>query len=112
MRLNTCTGCGRPFKRKYARHRLCDACAPAGRDDRSPTTRAQDAEYDRERARVLAPGPDGRPPRCYYCPAPATTVDHVRAVARGGRHRGNLVPCCEPCNARKQHRPAAVLRGA
>lgn len=39
---------------------------------------------------------------CVYCAAPATTVDHVVPLARGGReHPANLVPACGPCNFSK-----------
>lgn len=41
--------------------------------------------------------------RCAYCPAPATTLDHVVPVKNGGKAlRGNLVPACRPCNSRKK----------
>lgn len=105
MRLKTCTNCGRPFRPSHARAARCDACSPSGRDDRSPTTRAQDAEYHAERARILTPGPGG-PPACYWCGDPATTADHLRPVARGGHHRGNLVPACAACNASRGARDA------
>lgn len=112
MRLVTCSSCGRPYERRVAYHGRCPTCEPHGRDQRSPTTRAQDAEYRAERARVLAPGPDGHPPSCVLrirCDgAPATTVDHVVPVARGGRHAGNLVPACAACNASKQDSSAAA----
>lgn len=40
--------------------------------------------------------------RCTYCPALATTIDHVVPVALGGTsHEGNLTPACRTCNARK-----------
>lgn len=40
--------------------------------------------------------------RCAYCPAVATTVDHVVPVMKGGQaRRGNLIPACGPCNSRK-----------
>ena len=40
--------------------------------------------------------------RCMYCPRPATTVDHLRPLARGGQHEpANLVPACASCNASK-----------
>lgn len=43
---------------------------------------------------------DGRP--CGYCPALATTVDHVRPLHLDGtNHVDNLVPCCRPCNTAK-----------
>ena len=42
---------------------------------------------------------------CAYCDALATTVDHVVPLVRGGtNYEGNLVPCCRPCNGRKQSR--------
>lgn len=89
----TCTACGKPT----TNDRYCDPCTPRGRASRSPTTRAQDAEYRRNRSRVLEGSPS-----CAYCPRPATTVDHVRAVSRGGTNAlDNLVPCCSWCNGSK-----------
>lgn len=42
---------------------------------------------------------------CAYCPAPATTVDHVVPLIRGGDNRlENLAPCCRPCNGSKADR--------
>lgn len=39
---------------------------------------------------------------CYYCPSPADTVDHVVPLSRGGTNlEGNLVPCCNDCNWKK-----------
>ena len=39
---------------------------------------------------------------CYYCDKPATTVDHVVPLARGGTNfEGNLVPACRSCNGSK-----------
>ena len=43
---------------------------------------------------------------CHYCHrnvgAANLTLDHVVPVARGGRStRGNCVPCCRDCNAKK-----------
>lgn len=48
---------------------------------------------------------------CVYCGAPATEVDHVTPVSRGGSHSpSNLVAACTPCNQRKnieqRNRPA------
>ncbi len=40
--------------------------------------------------------------RCAYCPKPATTYDHVLALASGGKHTiRNIVPACRPCNCKK-----------
>lgn len=42
---------------------------------------------------------------CYYCQSPATTVDHVVPLSRGGtNYEGNLVPCCRRCNSSKADR--------
>jgi 5-methylcytosine-specific restriction endonuclease McrA len=41
--------------------------------------------------------------RCVYCPAAATTLDHMIPVKKGGGvQRGNLLPACRPCNSRKK----------
>ena len=41
-------------------------------------------------------------PVCSYCDDPATTIDHVIPVSKGGTHDlSNLVPACRPCNASK-----------
>jgi len=105
VKLATCEFCGKPFKRTRARMSRCTTCDPGGRVMRSPTTRAQDAEYHAERRRVLA----GDPP-CHWCGQPAKTADHVIPVARGGGHVGNLVPCCQGCNARKGAKTPDVLQ--
>lgn len=42
---------------------------------------------------------------CVYCGEAATTVDHVRPLARGGwEHESNLVPACGNCNFSKRNR--------
>lgn len=52
---------------------------------------------------------------CAYCEAaPATHLDHVLALKRGGRHSiGNLLPACARCNQTKSARllyPWSVTR--
>lgn len=43
--------------------------------------------------------------RCAYCPEPATTWDHLVAVANGGKTEpGNILPACKRCNSRKRAR--------
>lgn len=50
-------------------------------------------------AGVIGSGP------CVYCTAPATEVDHVRPLSRGGiEHAANLVPACKSCNSGKKDR--------
>lgn len=58
---------------------------------------------------------DGR--RCGYCPAPATTVDHILPRSQGGKNAWlNTIAACYPCNQRKADRTPAqagmVLRFA
>jgi len=49
---------------------------------------------------------DGR--RCGYCGGPATTVDHMQPISRGGRNTWpNTVAACDPCNQRKGDRTPA-----
>lgn len=45
---------------------------------------------------------------CGYCPAPATTIDHILPRCRGGRNSWkNTVAACGPCNQRKGDRTPA-----
>lgn len=52
---------------------------------------------------------------CHYCKrqvgAKNLTLDHVVPVARGGcSTRGNCVPCCMDCNAKKKaYTPAELI---
>lgn len=40
---------------------------------------------------------------CAYCPAAATTWDHIVPVSAGGRTEpGNVVPACVSCNSSKR----------
>ena len=44
---------------------------------------------------------------CHYCgqqfKVKEMTMDHVIPLSRGGRStKGNLVPCCKPCNTAKK----------
>lgn len=41
---------------------------------------------------------------CFYCSDPATSVDHIVPVSRGGTDApGNLVPACSSCNCSKNN---------
>jgi len=48
---------------------------------------------------------------CQYCAAPATTVDHVDPVAKGGEilNPENLVAACVSCNSKKQDKSSAFF---
>lgn len=44
---------------------------------------------------------------CFYCGGEADGWDHKTPIIRGGPTTAdNLVPCCRPCNNRKQRRTA------
>ena len=75
---------------------------------------AENLSRQRRRARLL----DGNSPgvsrvdwlatleyfnhQCAYCLGPAETIDHIEAVATGGRDESaNVVPACNVCNASK-----------
>ncbi|MDD5699277.1 MAG: HNH endonuclease [Victivallaceae bacterium] len=55
---------------------------------------------------------------CHYCGnhfAPEElTMDHLVPIVRGGRStKGNVVPCCKPCNnAKKYLTPAEIIMEA
>ena len=56
--------------------------------------------WARIRARVLRRDNN----TCVYCGAPATEVDHVVPVSRGGSHSTtNLVASCKACNAKRNY---------
>lgn len=43
---------------------------------------------------------------CVYCGKPATTIDHVKPLIRGGPHcLSNFRPACERCNKSKGAKP-------
>lgn len=47
---------------------------------------------------------------CVYCLAPATTLDHVVPISKGGAHtRDNLVPACKRCNSAKHDKSLLVF---
>jgi hypothetical protein len=91
--LNPCLECGRPTSGpRCVRHRV---------RRESPRRRGgYDAEYERNRAAVLAGATV-----CWVCGQPFTaddppTADHVKLrVDGGGNERGNLAPAHASCNS-------------
>lgn len=90
-----------PCQNQSARRRYAED--PAFRDRRKVRAIA--------RRRGIAPIPlEGRENifeefdgRCAYCPAPATTWDHVVALKNDGLTEPyNIVPACGPCNSSKR----------
>lgn len=52
---------------------------------------------------------------CYYCkrkfPPDELTMDHIVPISRGGKSiKGNVVPSCRECNAKKRYlTPAEII---
>lgn len=114
--LPPCPDCG---GRKSTSAVRCWPCAQAARrfrpdDDPRSTRRARERsapglttrQIDKLRRAWRAQGRG-----CIYCGAPATTVDHVVPLVRGGTNfEGNLAPACKECNSRKAFRLVIELR--
>lgn len=50
--------------------------------------------------------------RCFYCGNPATAVDHLNPISRGGTDdKENLVAACSDCNGSKGDRTAEEFGG-
>lgn len=89
--MRNCISCG-----AIQQESVCKACRSVRnrKRDMQRGKRAYDADYKRLRKLILANNP-----QCAYCGSPATTADHVIAVANGGTSTlDNLVPACKPCN--------------
>lgn len=110
---STCSPCRRVQPRQIPLIRE----TPAERDRRryatDPVYRSERRQHAHARARGVAPlPPDGIDALteafgglCAYCPASATTWDHLVPVSAGGRTiPGNIVPACVSCNSRKRSR--------
>jgi 5-methylcytosine-specific restriction endonuclease McrA len=97
--MKVCLTCGTKFPvSRYARNKpsRCPEHRASNWDRRrSAPGDYTSAEYLANRTKLLADKP-----LCAWCHrAPATTADHVRAIAEGGTHAiENLKPACERCN--------------
>lgn len=111
-----CQGCGCTFigTRRHTRKYCTIQCANIDKGKQQRIRADSDSRVRRYQREGAAPGltrrerdrllaewkRQGR--ACAYCPAPATTVDHVVPLVRGGtNYEGNLAPCCRPCNGAK-----------
>lgn len=73
--------------------------------------RRRDTPYTKEALEWMV-GIDWSTELCTYCPEPATEIDHILPITRGGDgSRDNLTPCCRSCNARKGNRYLADFLG-
>jgi 5-methylcytosine-specific restriction endonuclease McrA len=96
--LKPCIVCGAAYRPISPYDR---GCSIHKRASRSPSTRAQDRQYARNRRIMLKDNPP-----CVWCGQPATTVDHLIAVANGGSNDlENLVACCRHCNLSRKDNP-------
>jgi len=101
-----CIDCGLPID-SSAKFSRCDRhAATVPKHRQSPRSAgAYDRDYRAKRQKILATNPV-----CVLClKAPATTLDHVIPLHRGGTNDwDNLRPACRSCNSRRgaleQHR--------
>lgn len=95
------------YRRWYERNKVAKAARLAGYQVKRQAMKRGAGIFvvtDRDYRRIL----NGR---CHYCDAPATEVDHLVPVSRGGRHAiGNLVGACRSCNASKNNRTVMEWR--
>lgn len=107
---STCVGCRRAGPRQLPLIRE----TPAEYERRRYATDPEFRQMRRQRTSLRRRGVDAVPLEgqealteifaglCAYCPAPATTWDHIVPVSAGGRTvPGNIVPACLSCNSRK-----------
>ena len=96
----TCAVCGEAFiPQAWQRDRgmlLCEKHLHGRTGDPRDT-----ADARRLRAEMLSSNPP-----CHWCGEPATTIDEVHPIIKGGvPSRENSVPACERCNKSRQERP-------
>lgn len=108
-----CLHCDKPLavrsQRKYCSITCANRATNAARSRQRPGSRT-----NRKQREAAAPGINYTERRkllarwirqgraCAYCPALATTMDHVIPLIRGGtNYEGNLAPCCKRCNSSK-----------
>ena len=110
---HACGDCGKPCW--APRCKSCDSDARRqGADPRHLKAKKRRAYAARVAREVGSPGLNPSQRRrllerwkrqakpCAYCDEPATSIDHVIPLARGGTHfEGNLAPCCSACNSSK-----------
>jgi 5-methylcytosine-specific restriction endonuclease McrA len=109
-----CVTCGREIR---SCNRECQSCRTARHDPAEWAFMVRQYNNTRRALRLAAQigGPvpladyiraaTANHGRCVYCNAPATTVDHIRPLSRGGLETAaNLAPACGPCNSSKSNR--------
>lgn len=101
LKYPTATHCSPSCAQRHAASKRGRSQTRAGRARRSDRERiAPGLTYTQRRALLHQWRKSGT--ACVYCTSPATTVDHVIPLARGGtNYEGNLVPCCKRCNSSK-----------
>ncbi|WP_026118987.1 HNH endonuclease [Nocardiopsis ganjiahuensis] len=94
-----CLECG-VLTRRGSRCGRCEAARQQLRDQQRGSSAARGLGYQHRKLRdiVLADSPP-----CHWCPAPATTADHLVPRSLGGLTTlDNYVPSCRPCNLSRQ----------
>lgn len=111
----TCEWCGECFSRASSKAKYCSTrCAAKADSVRKQIRPPHDVRVRRAQREASAPGISRRERTtlgmkwqkqgraCTYCGEPATTIDHVLPLVRGGtNYEGNLTPCCRRCNSSK-----------
>jgi len=110
MALTPCLRCGTLHRNGT----YCQACAPRGRESRSPTTRAQRGPGEWRTQRAAALQRDEH--RCVRCgETNQVEVHHIIPVAAGGTHHlDNLTTLCPRHHRHEHHRavtPTAARAG-
>ena len=110
----TCGYCRQTFIGKSDRRFCSRTCSSRSAGLARTIRSADDRRLTRSHRECAAPGlsysqrrrlldgwiKQGR--KCTYCDRPATTVDHVLPLVRGGtNYEGNLTPSCKSCNSSK-----------
>lgn len=115
-----CRGCASWLPAADVRSGVCRPCANTEYRNSYARDGANIRAQKYARKRGLAPVPPwwrscALRSRCSYgCGRPATTLDHIWPVVRGGQSRpGNLAPACGRCNSSKKdsHPAPWVERG-
>lgn len=101
VRYPSATHCGASCAQRHAASKRGRSQTRAGKARRSDRERlAPGLTYTQRRELLKKWRTAGA--RCVYCPALATTTDHLIPLSRGGtNYEGNLAPCCKRCNSSK-----------
>lgn len=108
--LKWCCGCQKWFPTNQISNARCRLCRNAHAQERYAT----DAAFRKRRRQRISNGVpwqgqeillEDSNGKCVYCGEPATTMDHIIPIIKGGKTvPGNIVPACRSCNSSKKDR--------